>query len=276
MKIFDLHNDFLTEIKSNKNKERYINNKKNNDVFHMVSAVWTSEMSQEKAIKEIRNANNLIYKNKPLNKYSLAIEDLHFISKNYLYEIINYKPLYCGLTWNNDNILAGGALDGGDLTYFGLTVVKELENNNIVVDTAHLSEKSFMSFSKITENPILCSHTAVNTLVNNNRNLKDYQIKMIVESNGLIGLALVGSFLTNDKKATISDVARHIDYIVSRFGDKNIALGTDFYGTKNLPKGIKNYSNLKLLEERLKIIGYPQETIDNIFYKNAERFFNVP
>jgi len=271
MKIFDLHNDFLTEIKSNKNKERYINNKKNNDVFHMVSAVWTSEMSQEKAIKEIRNANNLIYKNKPLNKYSLAIEDLHFISKNYLYEIINYKPLYCGLTWNYDNNLAGGALEGGDVSLLGLRVIKELENNNILIDTAHLSEKSFMTFSSITEKPILCSHTGVRTLVENNRNLKDYQIKMIAESGGIIGISLVGQFLSNDKKASVNDVVRHVDYIISRYGEDCAALGTDFYGTKNLPKGIKNYNNLLLIEERLKILGYPQNIIEKIFYKNAEK-----
>jgi predicted metal-dependent peptidase len=62
MKIIDLHNDFLTVIKSNKNKQKYINNKKNNDVIHIASAVWTSEMSQDKAIKEIRKSYEFIYK----------------------------------------------------------------------------------------------------------------------------------------------------------------------------------------------------------------------
>ena len=83
----------------------------------------------------------------------------------------------------------------------------------------------------------------------------------------------MSDFLTEGKRAEINDLARHIDYIVSKFGDEVLSLGTDFYGTKKLPKGIMNYDSLKLLEERLKIMGYKQETIDNIFYKNAQKFF---
>lgn len=277
-KVFDLHNDFLTSLSTTSKKIGYLKNKKTLDASEIVSAVWTSEMSQEKAIKCVQKSFNFVeeYNNNCLPQKAnlmLAVEDLHFITKNFLYELINYKPIYCGLTWNHDNILAGGSHEGGDISLLGLDVIKELENSNIFVDTAHLSEKSFMTFSSITEKPILCSHTAVNSLVVNNRNLKDYQIRMIVESDGLIGLALVGQFLSNDKKSTVNDIARHIDYIVSSYGDKNISLGTDFFGTNNLPKGIKNYNSLKLLEERFKILGYPQDTIDNIFYKNAERFF---
>jgi len=277
-KIFDLHNDFLTAIKTDRKKNSYLKNKKtvSNDV---VSVVWTSEMSQEKAMRAVENAHSFIsdYNDKNIGRVAnlrLAIEDLHFISKNNLYKIINLNPIYCSLTWNNDNILAGGALEGGDISLLGISVIEELEQNNIFVDTAHLSERSFMTFSKITTKPILCSHTAVASHVPHKRNLKDYQIKMIIESDGLIGIAFVDKFLTNDKKSTINDIARHIDYIVSRFGDKNICLGTDFYGTKQLPKGIKNYNNLKLLEDRLKILGYTEETIENIFYNNANNFFN--
>jgi len=279
MKIFDLHNDFLTSFKNDKIKTKYLSSRPLSFVSNIASAVWTTELSNEKSLSTIKKCFNFVnkyneLKSKNTNNLKLAIEDMHFLSKQSLYEIINYKPIYCGLTWNYDNVLAGGALEGGDISNFGIETIKELEYNNILIDTAHLSEKSFMTFSKITEKPLLCSHTAVNFLTNNNRNLKDYQIRMIKESGGLIGIALVGQFLTTEKKATVSDIARHIDYIVSRYGEDFVSLGTDFCGTNNLPKGIKNYSNLKLLEERFKILGYNQETIDNIFYKNAERFFN--
>lgn len=277
-KIFDLHNDFLTSINNNHKKEKYLKNKKTVFADEIISAVWTSEMKSEKAIKNIETAFEFVntYKdNKNAFKPNLrlGIEDLYFLTKNYLYEIINYKPVYCSLTWNYDNNLAGGAHEGGDVTNFGRDVVGALESNDIFVDTAHLSERSFMTFSKLTEKPILCSHTAVHQLVPVNRNLKDYQIRMIVESGGLVGVALVPQFLSNDKKCSVNDVCRHIDYIVSRFGDKNICLGTDFYGTKRLPKGIKTYKNLQLVEDRLKILGYTDEAIENIFYNNANRFF---
>ena len=279
MKIFDLHNDFFTSLKTDKQKTKYLLNKKRKDLLEVVSAVWTTELSQGKAIKTISKCYNYVEVQNSQNNalrpnLRLAIEDMHFVSKNYLYEVINYKPIYCGLTWNYDNSLAGGANEGGDITMLGFEVIKQLEYNDIMIDTAHLSEKSFMTFSCVTERPIFCSHTAVNSLTKHNRNLKDYQIKMIKESGGLIGIALVNQFLTQEKCATVSDIARHIDYIVSRYGEEVVALGTDFYGTKNLPKGIKNYNNLNLLDQRLKILGYSEQTIENIFYKNAQKFFN--
>jgi len=278
-KIFDLHNDFITSINNNRKIQQYLKNKKTSFANEIISTVWTSEMKPEKAIQCIETTYMFINKYKKnknvfVPNLRLGIEDLNFLSKNYLNQIINLKPTYCSLTWNYDNNLAGGAHEGGDLTNFGKDVIRSLEDNNIFVDTAHLSERSFMSFSKLTEKPILCSHTAVNQLVPVSRNLKDYQIRMIVESDGLIGVALVPQFLSNDKKCTVNDVCRHIDYIVSRFGDKNICLGTDFYGTKKLPKGIKTYKHLQIVEDRLKILGYTNETINNIFYQNAKRFFN--
>lgn len=273
-KIFDLHNDFLVEIKSPKRKINYLN-KCESTSGTIMSAVWTSELGTFDAMKRVEKANDFVraFNEKSQLKLRLAIEDLHFYSKNNLDKIINIAPSYCSLTWNNDNCLAGGAVEGGDLTTLGIDVIRALETNHIQVDTAHLSERSFMSFCSITEKPILCSHTAVATLNGHRRNLKDYQLKMITESGGLIGIAFVGDLLTDSKKSEIGDISRHIDYIVSRFGDDNICLGTDFYGTKNLPKGIKNYSNLTLLEERLKLLGYTDQTIDKIFYLNAQKFF---
>lgn len=278
-KVYDLHNDYLTSLKSQKSIDRYLKSKKLSEVDSIISAVWTSEMNNEEAVKKLEDSFDFIERFNAQNldsclpKLYLGIEDMHFVTKNNLAKVINLSPKYCSLTWNDDNCLAGGAIEGGDITPLGYQTIEELETNNIMVDTAHMSERSFMSFSSVTQKPILCSHTAVSGLAGHKRNLKDYQIKMIVESGGLMGIALVGNFLSEDKKSTVGDVARHIDYVVSRFGDKNICLGTDFHGTKNLPKSIKTYNNLVLLEDRLRLLGYTDEMIENIFYKNAKEFF---
>ena len=277
-KIVDLHNDFLGEIKSNNKKIKYLNNK-NTIADYIFSAVWTSNLDYFSAMKKIDFANDFVRWHNSLDsqelKLLLAIEDLHFYSKNNLDKIINMSPIYCSLTWNSDNCLAGGAIEGGDITTLGIEVIRKLEQNNIQIDTAHLSERSFMSLSMVTEKPLFCSHTAVASLKEHPRNLKDYQIKMIAESGGLIGVAFVSDFITSNKQADVGDIAKNIDYIVSRFGDDYVCLGSDFYGTKNLPKNIKNYKSLQLLEERLENLGYNNETIDKIFFKNASNFFNL-
>lgn len=278
MKIFDLHNDFFTEIKKEGAKEKILKSSKTKPAENIVSAVWTSKMNAEKALETIESAHDFIGKcnnneNVKIPNLLLSVEDLHFLSKYNLQRVINANPASVTLTWNFNNNLAGGAHDGGDMSIFGVETVETLEQNHIFVDTAHLSEKSFMSFAKITQKPILCSHTACYSIKSHCRNLKDYQLQMIKESGGLVGVCLVSDFLTNVKKATVGDVAKNIDYVISRFGKEFCALGTDFFGTKKLPKYLANYSSLSLLEDRLRFMGYDSETIEDIFYNNAYNFF---
>lgn len=277
MEVFDLHNDFLVEIKSDKLKNKYLESGKVLPAKVINGAVWTSKMDSVMAFNMIEKSYDFIESHNKSEKakswLNLTIEDLHFLSKINIDRLINAHPLCATLTWNNNNNLAGGALEGGDLTLFGLETIGILEQNHILIDTAHLSEKSFMNFAKITQKPILCSHSAVYNLTEHQRNLKDYQLNIIKESGGLLGICLVGNFLTKNKRAEINDVARHIDYVVSRFGKEYCAIGTDFYGTKNLPRSVSTYQGLSHISDRLKFMGYDQETIDDIFFNNANNFF---
>lgn len=277
MEIFDLHNDFLTEIKKDSLKNKYLKSSKNKSAKTICSAVWTSKMDVKKAFDVLEKSFEFVHSvrktNQAVPKMLLSIEDLHFVSKLNIDRVINLHPCSVTLTWNHNNCLAGGAHDGGDLTLFGAEIVRMLEDSDVFVDTAHLSEKSFMSFAKITQKPIFCSHANVFSLTQNSRNLKDYQLEMVKESGGLVGICFVGDFLTTAKKSTIGDIARHIDFVVSRFGKEFCALGTDFFGTKHLPKFVRNYESLKLLEDRLRFMGYDSETIEDIFFGNAKRFF---
>ena len=119
-----------------------------------------------------------------------------------------------------------------------------------------------------------CLVIASYTICEHKRNLKDYQIKIIVESKGLVGLCLVSDFLTGKKQSTIDDYVYLIDYLVNKFGIDYFAIGTDFYGTKHLPKGINNYKILQFkLTKKLTDLGYLEEDIAKLFYKNAENFF---
>lgn len=270
-KIIDLHNDYFTTKKFEKSKQNYLH-KCDNLGITVGTAIWTTEMDAETALKTIEKAKKFTESN--ANTF-LAIEDLHFLSKQTLYEVINIKPKYCGLTWNFNNNLAGGAKDTGDLTSFGKLVVQNLENADVFVDTAHLNEKSFMSFASITTKPILCSHTATYTINAHQRNLKDYQIKMIVESGGIVGISLVSEFLNGRKNCTINDYVAHIDYLVNKFGIDNFAIGTDFYGTKHLPFGVYDYETFRVsVVNNLLGLGYKPNDINKLFYKNVYDFFD--
>ena len=268
-KLFDLHNDYFLQMPKDRKKESYLAGLGATE--NIVSAIWTSEMNEQESFLMIEKAREFVNKKE---KLFLGVEDLHFLSKDNLSEFLKYKPIYAGLTWNTSNALAGGAHECGGLTNFGKMVVKKLEENFINVDVAHLNENSFLDVAKASNNPLFCSHSACFSLCNNQRNLKDYQIKMICDSGGLVGLCLVSDFLNGTKKCSVDDIICHIDYFACHFGIDNLAIGTDFYGTKHLPKGIKTYDNLiKSLSKGLSKMGYTEKAISKIFYDNASIFF---
>lgn len=271
-KIFDLHNDFYLKLNSDKKLDKYI---AKNERFaeNIIAAIWTSEMNEKETFSVFERARD--YLSLKQNVF-LAVEDLHFLGKENLEKFISFKPIYAGLTWNRSNALAGGALESGRLTSFGKRVLLELQNNNIVVDTAHLNEDSFSDVLKVSEKPVICSHTAFYGLNQNARNLKDYQIKMIIDSGGIVGLTLVSDFLNGGTKSDANDVVSHIDYFACKFGIDNLAVGTDFYGTNHLPSGANSYKKLlNNVSSKLRKLGYTEKSIDKIIYTNASMFFKI-
>ncbi|MDR1092948.1 MAG: membrane dipeptidase, partial [Clostridiales bacterium] len=54
----------------------------------------------------------------------------------------------------------------------------------------------------------------------------------------------------------------------------HLAIGTDFNGTPDLPRGLKTYRDFNRLAADLSEQGISDATIENIFHKNADRFFN--
>ena len=130
-----------------------------------------------------------------------------------------------------------------------------------------------MALSKVTTKPIFCSHTAFYGVNQHSRNLKDYQLKMIVDSGGLVGLCLVSDFINGTKRCSVRDIISQIDYFACKFGIENLAIGTDFYGTNHLPKSINDYPDLILnLSLGLGKLGYTEKSLSKIFFENANEF----
>lgn len=269
MKICDLHNDIIT-AKSFSNAIKYLQ-KKSKNIEKIVLAVWTthSKINNYFDIQSIINR----FETANLNSRILfGIEDISAIDEKDYENISKLNLFYASLTWNYDNVLGGGAYGEKGLTNQGKTVLKIFEQNNIVLDTAHLNKRTFWDCYDNFNGHIICSHACFDAVRKHVRNLDDDQINAIISKNGVIGLALVGEFLTENYKAKIQDAARHIDYFVQKFGDSNLCLGTDFFGTENLPENINDYTDLYLLVEYLEKIGYNKNAIEKIFYKNFVNF----
>ena len=271
MKIFDAHNDFLTELRNKKARATFIKRLNQGNVT-ILSAVWTSELKNPQKVlcstkKEIENNKHCI----------LSIEDLGFITENNLDEaldcIICLKPFSCGIVWNEDNSLGGGAFGKSGLTTLGEVVVGRLENAGIIVDTAHMNRKTFWDFAKITSKPLFNSHTNLYEMHKHKRNLTEKQINKIISSKGMICLSFVNEFISS-RKVGIQEVAQQIKYFINKYGDKNIGIGSDFFGTENLPRGLNKYLDFNNLKTELKRIGVKQESVNRVLYKNMSHFCN--
>ena len=245
MKFFDLHNDALT---CGANTVR-------GDIIY---AVWTSRISYTAAI-------NLL--NMSLDKM-LAIEDCGIFADNPQI-LANYELMYAGLTWNTYNGLAGGAYSTEGLSAKGVEMIDFFNKNHIPIDTAHLCKSSFFEVVE-RANKVLCSHTCFYDINNHPRNLTAEQISAIIKNGGIVGLCFVGDFLG---EPTVECIIRHIDWFLTRFGDKNLAIGTDFYGTSNLPQDLKSYDGMDSLVLAMIRQGYSDSTIRNILYTNAATYF---
>ena len=72
------------------------------------------------------------------------------------------------------------------LNDFGTKVIKKMNDLGMMIDVSHSGDQTFWDVIKISNKPIIASHSSVYSLVNNRRNLKDDQIKAIAKNGGVI------------------------------------------------------------------------------------------
>ncbi|EKN68019.1 dipeptidase [Schinkia azotoformans] len=191
------------------------------------------------------------------------------------HDLVRLKTLYrlgvrsVGLTWNLANAVADGCREqrNGGLSNFGIEVVQLNNDLKMWTDVSHLSERSFWDTIELAQFPI-ASHSNVYSLFQHPRNLKDDQIKAIIEKKGIIGISFVPYFLSENYQNThIKDILNHIDYICSLGGEKNIGFGSDFDGIDDTINGLEDYRGYKVLVEELQK-QYSNEQISKFCYQN--------
>ena len=177
-----------------------------------------------------------------------------------------------GLTWNNSNGLADGALESthGGLTPVGRAVLQWMQDVGMVVDVSHLSEKSFWDVLAATHGPIVATHSNAAGLTSHQRNLTDDQLRAMAERGGVVGVNFVPAFLGG---ASLAQVLEHVTYLVSLIGANGVALGSDFDGFTGRVNGLEDVSRLPALTAALLGRSYEPETIRKILGENALRVF---
>lgn len=135
---------------------------------------------------------------------ALGIEGGHAIENDLgkLEEFYRRGVRYLGLTWNNSTDWADAAkeetLQGtrhNGLTPFGEEVVRRMNRLGMIVDLSHAAESTFWHVLRVSEAPVMASHSDAYALTPHFRNLKDEQIRALAERGGLIGINFYCAFL---------------------------------------------------------------------------------
>jgi membrane dipeptidase len=180
-----------------------------------------------------------------------------------------------GLTHAGANRLADGnaVASPAGLRPAGRMVVAELARRGWAIDVAHLAEPGFRELLDLFPGPLLCSHTGLRRFCDRPRNLDEGQIAALLERNGVLGLAFAPEMLVPAGRADIEEVFRQLDWLVQRYGDGGVALGTDLGGFDGACTGLENHGCLGRLARRLARAGYPEASVARIMGGNWRRFY---
>ncbi len=192
-------------------------------------------------------------------------------------DFLNYSAIRIfSMIYNHDNILGCGAkteYDSG-LTSLGCDVVRCLENNKIIPDISHASAQSAKDILSVAKGPVFATHSNVYSLLPHERNLTDEALKAIAWSGGLIGVNFYPPFLSKNA-ADISDIIRHLSYLIDFCGEDHVCFGCDFDGVDTLPRGIKNVGSLNDLYENMLQQNFSESILEKIFYQNISNFMKM-
>ncbi len=276
MDYFDLHCDTAYEMYQKK-QDFYENNlavsgEKGEifDKWYQTFAVWLPENTENPFPFYKKVLSNLKAKLKGNVNPVFAVEGGHILesSINNLYRLKEDNIKFLTLTWNGENAIAGGVKSEKGLTAFGKDVIAEMNALNMAVDLSHLNEKSFYAAIEIAEKP-LCTHSNCKSVLDVPRNLRDSQIKLLKEKQGLIGLNFYPAFLGDD---FYNDIYKNIYHLCELGCENNIAIGSDFDGADMCDK-MRDIGKIPDLYEALRLKGLGDSLLNKIFFKNAYHFY---
>lgn len=146
------------------------------------------------------------------------------------------------LTWNTQSKYASGNRSNQGLTEEGKSFLRKAIELGMGIDLSHANEESFRDMIDVIREEkalgkdvvVYASHSNSRELCGRPRNLHDYQLEMIHEVRGQVGLLANRNFVCDDaEKETVTQEEKenrflnHIKYVASIVGEDNVMIATD-------------------------------------------------
>ena len=143
----------------------------------------------------------------------------------------------------------------------------------MIVDVSHLSDAGFYDVVKYSTKPFVASHSNCRALCPATRNLTDEMIRVLGNCGAVAGINFEPSFLNadiDDKFSRIEGMCDHILHLIDKGGAECVGIGTDFDGIEGCLE-IGEPTQMEYLVEGLRKVGFTQDEVDRIAWKNALR-----
>jgi membrane dipeptidase len=121
--------------------------------------------------------------------------------------------------------------------------------------------------------PVVFTHSSARALTDVPRNVPDDVLRRIPANGGLVMVTFVPSFVARAQRprATLADVADHIEHIRDLAGVDHVGLGSDFDGMTAVPQGLGDVSTFPALLAELARRGWSDEHLARLAGGNLLR-----
>ncbi len=193
----------------------------------------------------------------------------------------------------------------GGLNAFGRAVIGELNRLGIVIDIAHASHEAMRRVLDVTEAPVALSHSNAYSLCDHPRNAPDDVLSRLRANGGLVMATFVPGFVSQllrdwlrrsrdaygkaplaadpkahfadlearhgvAPKASLEQVADHVERLVEMAGVDHVGIGSDYFGGAS-PIGLENVSRFPHLFAELVRRGFSERALEKMSSENALR-----
>jgi membrane dipeptidase len=197
----------------------------------------------------------------------------------------------------------------GGLTDFGREVVREMNRLGMLVDLAHTSPEVMGHALDVSAAPLISSHSSCRALTDVTRNFPDPILRRLPKNGGVIMITFVGPFVSQAAadarakaiaeikselagiadpverhrlerahlkerhipKASIGDVADHVEHARRLAGVDHVGLGGDYDGNEEWPVGMEDVSTYPVLFAELIRRGWSDRDLAKLARGNILR-----